>query len=231
MNELDRIRHVYQERRRLGREARYSPFNRGHLFLQLGLERELAALFARERPWPDPAQGIASLRLLDAGCGGGWWLRTLLRWGARPELLTGVDLLPTAVTAARAVHPVVRIEQADASALPFPDGVFDVVSQFTMFSSVLNGGLRRQMARELRRVLRPGGVLLWYDFTFNPRNRDTHGISKRELHQLFPEMAGPVRRVTLAPPLARLTAPRSWLLATALETLPPLRSHLLAALR
>jgi ubiquinone/menaquinone biosynthesis C-methylase UbiE len=115
--------------------------------------------------------------------------------------------------------------------LPFADGSFDLVSQFTVFSSILHAGVRRRAAAEMLRVLRPGGVALWYDFTVNPTNRDTHGIGGDEVTRLFPGCRVRARRVTLAPPLGRLVAPRSWLLAELLENVPALRTHLLALIR
>ncbi len=226
MSELERIRRVYARRRAEGREARYTVFERGNLFRLLTLERDLVAALAAEGLTEMPA-----LRALDAGCGGGWWLRTLLRWGARPEHLAGIDLLPEAIAAARAVHPDVRIEQGTAERLPFSDGSFDLVSQFTVFSSILDRPMQRRIAAELVRVLRPGGVVLWYDFTVNPGNRDTRGIRRDELAALFPACRLRCRRVTLAPPLARLITSRSWLAAAALESIPLLRTHLLATIR
>jgi SAM-dependent methyltransferase len=226
MTELDRIRAAYARRRAQGRDARYTVFDRANLFRLLALERELAEALRRER-----LTALAGLRVLDVGCGGGWWLRTLLRWGARPEHLAGIDLLPEAVEAARTIHPALRVACGSAESLPFPDGAFDLVSQLTVFSSILDGGMRARIAAEMRRVLRPGGGVLSYDFTLNPRNPDTTGIGRGELARLFPGGAIRARRVTLAPPLARLVVPRSWLAATLLERLPPLRTHLLATVR
>ncbi len=226
MSELERIRTVYARRRATGRDARYTVFDRANLFRLLSLERELVMALRAEG-----LTDLAALRALDVGCGGGWWLRTLLRWGARPAHLAGIDLLPEAVAACHAIHPELDVRLGSAEELPFADGAFDLVSQFTVFSSILDDGLRRRVAAEMRRVLRPGGVLLWYDFTVNPVNPDTRGIGRRELARLFPGCRLRVRRVTLAPPLARLVAPRSWLLAELLERLPPLRTHLLATVR
>ncbi len=226
MSELDRIRAVYARRRAAGRDARYTVFDRANLFRLLSLERELVAALHGEG-----LTDLAALRTLDVGCGGGWWLRTLLRWGARPTHLAGIDLLPEAVAACRAIHPELDVRLGSAEELPFADGAFDLVSQFTVFSSILDDGLRRRVAAEMRRVLRPGGVLLWYDFTVNPVNPDTRGIGRQELAGLFPGYRLQVRRVTLAPPLARLVAPHSWLLAELLERIPPLRTHLLATAR
>lgn len=226
MTELERIRRVYARRRAAGRDARYTVFDSANLFRQQGLERALVEALRAEG-----MTDLAGIRALDVGCGGGWWLRTLLRWGARPHHLTGIDLLPDALAAARDIHPLTRIVCGSADLLPFSDGAFDLVSQFTVVSSILDQAMRRRMAREMRRVLRPGGMMLWYDFTVNPGNRDTRGVGRAELAALFPGCPPRARRVTLAPPLARLIVPRARLAAEALETLPFLRTHLLATLR
>jgi SAM-dependent methyltransferase len=226
VSELERIRAVYARRRATGRDARYTVFDRANLFRLLSLERELVMALRAEG-----LTDLAALRVLDVGCGGGWWLRTLLRWGARPAHLAGIDLLPEAVAASRAIHPELDVRLGSAEELPFADATFDLVSQFTVFSSILDDGLRRRVASEMQRVLRPDGVLLWYDFTVNPANPDTRGIGRGELTRLFSGWRPRVWRVTLAPPLARLVVPRSWLLAELLERLPPLRTHLLATLR
>jgi ubiquinone/menaquinone biosynthesis C-methylase UbiE len=91
-----------------------------------------------------------------------------------------------------------------ASELPFPDRSFDFVSQFMLFTSVLDQSMRVQIAREIDRVLAPGARLLWYDFAFNnPANRDVRGISINEVRRLFPGFSLTKRKITLAPPLGR----------------------------
>lgn len=224
--ELRRLRGAYARRRQCGLEDRYLPYEPANLFRLQRLERDLARMLRDEGLLPFKAR-----RALDIGCGGGWWARQLLRWGAAPEQIFGVDALPEAVSAARRVHPDLAIFQASAADLPFASGSFDLVSQFTVFSSILDAGMRRRAAAELRRVLRPGGVALWYDFTVNPTNRETHGIGLDEAACLFPGWRMRSRKVTLAPPLARVIAPRSWLLAEALENVPVMRTHLLIAFR
>jgi SAM-dependent methyltransferase len=225
-SEFRRLRSVYARRRQRGVEDRYAPYQPANLFRLQRLERALARVLLAHALLPRQ-----TWRALDIGCGGGWWLRTLLRWGAPPDRLAGVDALPEAVAAARRVYPGLAIVQAGADALPFADGTFDLVSQFTVFSSILDAGMRRRAAGEMVRVLRPGGLVLWYDFTRNPTNRDTHGIGRREAAALFPGCRIEARSVTLAPPLARLVAPRSWLAAELLEMVPPLRTHLLMTVR
>ena len=62
-------------------------------------------------------------------------------------------------------------------------------------------------------------------------DRDVRGIGRSDLRALFPECAIQARRETLAPPISRHVARVSWPLASALEALPFLRSHLIASIR
>jgi hypothetical protein len=80
------------------------------------------------------------------------------------------------------------------------------------------------------RVLRPGGVLVYYDFIWNPGNRDTRGLRLGDLHSLYPRCAVDARRVTLAPPITRVAARLSVRLCALLERVPVLRTHYLATI-
>jgi hypothetical protein len=70
--------------------------------------------------------------------------------------------------------------------------------------------------------------VLWYDFTVdNPRNPDVRGVPPGRVRQLFPAGRIDVRRVTLAPPLARRVVRWHPALYTAFNALPLLRTHAL----
>jgi hypothetical protein len=115
--------------------------------------------------------------------------------------------------------------------MPWADGVYRLVITSTVFTSIRDREVQGLLAREITRLIAPSGALLWYDFAYNnPRNRNVRGVSRRRLRALFPGLDGPIRSVTLAPPIARLVAPRSRALAQMLEAVPLLRTHLLAVL-
>lgn len=90
---------------------------------------------------------------LDLGCGEGRLARDLKAAG---HSVLGVDASPTLVAAAREADPAFEAQVADASALPFADGDFDLVVAFMTLHDVddLDGVLR-----ECARVLEPHGRL------------------------------------------------------------------------
>ena len=126
----------------------------------------------------------------------------------------------------------VTIRCGNATELGFPDGVFDLVVQSTVFTSVLDSRVKQRIASEMLRVVKKEGLILWYDFLVsNPRNPDVRGLKKREIYQLFPDCCIELQRITLAPPLVRFVAPYSWMACYLLERIPWLCTHYLGAIR
>ena len=190
-------------------------------------ERQRAMLrrFAREG-----LNDLAPLRLVEVGCGAGGNLLELLRLGFRPEHLCGLELLPERHASARAVLPgATLVWLGDATQAPVAPGSQDIVLQSTVFSSLLDQRFQQQLADTMWSWLKPGGAVLWYDFTFdNPRNADVRGVPLRRVRQLFAHGRVKANRVTLAPPLARIVCRLHPSLYTVFNALPLLRTHLLA---
>jgi SAM-dependent methyltransferase len=224
--EAERIRIAYAKRS--DHDSRYSWFNPAHVYLMQERERRVLALLRREG-----LLDLSEATVLDLGCGSGHWLRDLLKWGARPEHVVGVDLLPDRVNRARQLCPGgITIECANATGLPYADASFDLVIQSTVFTSMLDAAVRRQAAAEVLRVLRPNGCVLWYDFHMNnPRNADVRAVKKAEIHALFPGCDIRMERITLAPPLARWVSPRSRIAFELLSTVPFLCTHYVGIIR
>jgi ubiquinone/menaquinone biosynthesis C-methylase UbiE len=223
--EEDRIGQAYA-RRQTG--SLYSRFNRAYLFMVQERERHFLRLLTE--------YGFKQLELkkiLEIGCGNGDVLRDFIKWGARPENLFGVDLLADRVAEALKLCPEgVKIRQGNAAQLEYKNETFDLVHQSTVFTSVLDHNMKFQMAAEMCRVLRPNGLILWYDYHMdNPRNPDVKGVKLQEIKSLFPNCEVRMKRITLAPPITRAIAPYSWLGCYLLNKVPWLCSHYIGSIR
>lgn len=188
-------------------------------------QRAMLWLFARAG-----LRELSTLRLLEVGCGAGGNLLELLRLGFAPAHLSGVELLPERLAQARAVLPAgLVLHRGDALQTPVAAASLDIAFVSTVFSSLLDDAFQQRLAAAMWRWLKPGGAVLWYDFTVdNPRNADVRGVPLRRVRELFPCGTIVHRRITLAPPLARAVTGLHPALYGWLNLLPPLRTHVLA---
>jgi ubiquinone/menaquinone biosynthesis C-methylase UbiE len=224
--ETERIARAYRDLEANAR-SRWDLRNRGNRLI-LAERRRLATTLLNQAGWIP----LADRRVLEVGSGGGSELAWLLELGAPPSKLVGVDLLADRVAAARATYPQLEFYAANAEHLDFPDAAFDLVMAFTVFSSILDGSMARNVAAEIERVLKPGGGLLWYDFRYDsPANRHVRGVGSDRVHELFPGLKGDLHTLTVVPPLVRRLGPLTAALYPVLASAPPLRSHLMGLLR
>lgn len=228
--EAARVERVYTARG-YDTDLEYADVNPVYLQRVQSMETATLAALREAGLW----QRLGELDILDYGCGNGRWLGRWLAWGAAPQHLHGVDIRPSAIEAARRTFPQCDLQVLAADgALPTGDASLDVVVANLVFSSILDDGVRAGAAREIARVLRPGGVFLSCDFAIdNPANPDVRAFTVDQARSLF---AGfdltAQRRLILAPPVARAVVPRSWGLADLLERVaPPVRTHRLLTLR
>lgn len=196
---IEQLRHVFEERTE--RFVRFDEVRR----------RVDALLLARTmesyRRLLDGA-GLLPLgerRILDVGSGRNEFLVACRQdWGHCGEGLCGIDLMPDRVEAGLKQYPYLTLVCGSADRLDWPDASFDLVHQGMLLTSILDPALLKSIVAEMRRVTRPGGYVLWYDFVWNPVNKAARGIGLSEMRGYFPGWPMVARRrVTVAPPIAR----------------------------
>jgi len=225
--EQERISDVYRAWHGGAALARYA-WNRPEILQQVAARaRGLADLLSST-----VGSDLSTVEVLDVGCGTGGFLRQLIDWGALPANLTGSELQKDRLDhARRCTAPGVHWHLGTLDAMP--QAGFDLVTAQTVFSSVLDPSLRRELAAQMWRALRPGGWCLVFDFRYdNPRNRNVRKVTRAELESWWFGSGERYRSLVLAPPIHRVLAGAPWLVCELLTAVAPmLRSHFMYVVR
>jgi SAM-dependent methyltransferase len=226
--EADRVRAVYAAYdERGGRAQLWSEENAGNRVIAAERDRLVDDWLRRERPGDRSA-----LRLLDVGCGRAATLQRMTSLGFASSRVVGLDLLAGRLVDARGAGVDLPLVAADATAMALASASVDVALTQTVFSSIADAAVARELAAEVARVVRPGGLLVWYDLRRdNPRNPDVHGLDLAAVEALFPGWDASLEPCTLLPPLARRLGGAAPTLYGPLASVPLLRTHLVGVLR
>jgi SAM-dependent methyltransferase len=109
-------------------------------------------------------------RVLDYGCGYGRQLSELADLGYRD--LVGIDPSAAMVERARGLLPGVQIEQCERPPATYPDASFDAILLSAVLTCVADDAEQLALIAEIRRLLRPGGILLLSDFLLHSDERN-----------------------------------------------------------
>lgn len=203
MAEPELVRARYERRRLTGKTSRYDLTEP---WVHLAAQEKERAIFDWIRTC-DIAP-LAERQLVEIGCGTGDDLLQFIRFGFAPDRLVGYELLADRASVARSRLPAAtEIVCGDAADAELEEGTVDVVSHSTVFTSLLDKDFQQKLARQMWRLARPGGGVLWYDFVYdNPWNPDVRGVPLRRVKELFPGAGVRAWRLTLAPQIGRPVA-------------------------
>src|SRR3954447_6960726 len=135
--ELERIRSAYLARD-ADPETLYRWDNPGYVAYLQSVERAVLRALA------DAGVSLKGARVLDVGCGSGYFLHRLHEYGAGE--CHGIDLMENRIAAGAERYPTLKLRVGSATDLPYADEAFDVVTQFTCLSSILDGEVRLAVA-------------------------------------------------------------------------------------
>lgn len=99
------------------------------------------------------ARCTAGMKILDVGCGSGWFTLELARYGE----VTGVDLASGTLARLEVEHPEVSWRGGDFLSLELPQGAFDLVTSLETIAHVSD---QQAFADRIGRLVKPGGTLL-----------------------------------------------------------------------
>lgn len=139
--------------------------------------------------------------ILDVGCGLGY---AVAQYALRFDVTAhGIDYSENMITGAQDLLkktypdlvPRVQFDHASVLELPFPSGHFDVVTSHRCLMALLDWEKQKLALREIHRVLKPGGVLVLMEGTFEGLERLNAARTKVGLEPIAPD--GRDRLITL----------------------------------
>ena len=173
-------------------------------------------------------KNLNDLKLLEVGFGKGDNLLQLIQLGLLPKNIYGIELIDERYNIAKSrLDSSVNLYLGNALEIKYPKHSFDIILLSTVFTSITDLSAKIKLAQLLWSKLSPGGGIMWYDFKYNnPFNKNVKGIPKKEIKLLFPEGKIFSRKLTIAPPLARMLKINNSFLYDSLSMLKFLTTHL-----
>jgi len=124
----------------------------------------IAEEFSRTRSsiWPETKSLLNRYlllgeKILDLGCGNGRYFEYLKE---KKVNYFGIDNSTGLIEIAKSRYPGVNFQTADALNLPFSENFFDKVISIATFHHIPSKEFRIKFLKEVKRVLKPGGILI-----------------------------------------------------------------------
>lgn len=108
--------------------------------------------------------------ILDVGCGYGRTLAQLYDNGYKN--LIGIDFARNMIERGREQFPYLDLRVKEDERIALPDNSVDAVILFAVLTCIVNNEEQRGLIAEIRRVLKPGGILYVNDFLLNMDERN-----------------------------------------------------------
>lgn len=109
-------------------------------------------------------------KLLDVGCGYGRVMELLYRAGYRD--MTGMDFSENMIERGRKQFPYLTFEVQKNGRIDAADGSFDAVILAAVLTCIVDNKEQETLLREIRRILKPGGIIYVNDFLLNDDERN-----------------------------------------------------------
>jgi len=149
---------------------------------------------------------FSQYNVLDVGSGSGYGLVPFLNTGFSMSQLHGIDLFEDRINLGREKYPGLNLFLGDAVKMEqFHDDQFDMVMEQYCFCHIESDEIREQIARQMLRVVKPGGYILVQDWIVGDTKKHYNGVPKSKRLSLFPgTQIIKTYPSMLAPPIGRI---------------------------
>lgn len=161
----------------------YSCRNPIGFYQQFRLKQKLNFLLNRN------SVSLTNKKILDLGCGDGYWLRYFAELGQSTKYLHGIDTSARSITRAKKINPA--IEYTKGSMLGFSVGYkYDFITAFVSFMYLIKNEDRLAAFKTVSKSLKKGGYFLIDEIIYGGMVKDlkrgitTRSYTEKELYDL-----------------------------------------------
>nr|MBP7654579.1 class I SAM-dependent methyltransferase [Candidatus Dependentiae bacterium] len=135
-------------------------------------------------------------KIFEVGCGEGGNLPLFLKYGIFEKDYYGADVIDYRLKIIKKKYQSSNIFSCDGRTLSLKDKKFDIVTQFFVFSSILEDDFCRRIACEMLRVLKDDGIIIWFDsYGKNNKTGITRQFDKNCIKNFFPDCSYEFRKI------------------------------------
>lgn len=109
-------------------------------------------------------------KILDVGCGYGRTLEELYKNDYKN--LIGIDFSEKLIERGKNLYPKLNLCVQTTENIDFPDNSVDAVILFAVLTCIIDNSAQKHIISEIKRVLKPGGILYINDFLINSDERN-----------------------------------------------------------
>jgi ubiquinone/menaquinone biosynthesis C-methylase UbiE len=120
-------------------------------------------------------------KVLDLGCGNGRWVKLFQTYNVD---YVGIDSSLRLIEIAKKNYPNARFQVEESLNLSFPDNWFDKVYTIAVFHHIPSEEFKLKFLKEVKRVLKPGGILILTVWKFH-RSREMRLLIKYTILKLL----------------------------------------------
>jgi len=190
--EIERIKSVYKiyDNSKNYKDL-YLPCGGRYSYIFFSLFKRLNFFFIKQN-----IKTLEKKKILDIGCGFGNNFIKFYQFGAKPENIFGVDLLFYRLKEVKKKFNIKNLINCNCANIPFKNREFDIVTQFVVFSSILDDNMCKNIAAEMLRVLKDDGIIIWYDsYGGNMMSEHTRSYSEKQIKEFFPDCKYEFKRI------------------------------------
>jgi len=191
MDELKRIRNAYSHFEESDNYKKlHTPFGLSSYY-QDNLKRKLIFIFRKKG-----FLTLNELKVLDVGIGKGSNVPDFFKFGINFKSLFGLDILFDRLRFLKNNYKEILVFNCDAQKVSFKNKSFDIVTQFVVFSSILEDNVCQNIATEMLRVLKDDGMIIWYDAHGGKMlSEHTRSYSEEQIKEFFPNCKYEFKRI------------------------------------